>query len=290
MCHQLLGPFLQHYNSISKYNITTAKSCNLSCLMEKMKIKEDVDKGVVAKSKLLKNGAKVAFCDILDDEAKPIEEKMNKMGPGEAYYINCNLRDEAQIKNMIEKVVEKYGTIDCLINNAGYHPGCAAIEDVTVESFNKLLQVNLIAVFLTCKYALPHIRLAKGNIINIASVVSYLGQKDSIPYTASKGAVASMSKALAISEAKHGVRVNTISPGAIWTPLWEEVMSKAENPEEFYNDGVSYQVMGRMGTPSEISTACLYLAADGTFCTGMDMNVSGGIDISVGSKSEVTPS
>ncbi|XP_014781126.1 17-beta-hydroxysteroid dehydrogenase 14 isoform X1 [Octopus bimaculoides] len=238
----------------------------------------------------VKNGSKVAFCDIHDDEAKPIEEKMNQMGPGEAYYINCNLRDEAQIKNMIDKVVEKYGTIDCLINNAGYHPGYAVIEDVTVECFNELLQVNLIAVFLTCKYALPYIRLAKGNIINIASVVTYLGQKDSIPYTASKGAVASMSKTLAISEAKHGVRVNTISPGAIWTPLWAELKRNAENPEKIYNEGVSSQVMGRMGTPSEISTACLYLAADGTYCTGMDMNVSGGVDISVGSKSEVTPS
>ncbi|XP_014781129.1 17-beta-hydroxysteroid dehydrogenase 14 isoform X2 [Octopus bimaculoides] len=215
---------------------------------------------------------------------------MNKMGPGEAYYINCNLCDEAQIKNMIAKVVEKYSTIDCLVNNAGYHPGHFPIDTVTAEGFTNLMQLNVVAVFLTCKYALPHIRLAKGNIINIASMVAHIGQKDSIPYTASKGAVSSMSKSMAISEAKHGVRVNTISPGNILTPLWWEVTNKMEDGEKFFQTALTQQVMGHMGTPSDIGTTCLYLAADAKFCTGIDINVSGGVDISVGSKVDVTPS
>ncbi|GAB1607288.1 estradiol 17-beta-dehydrogenase 8-like [Argonauta hians] len=237
----------------------------------------------------VRHGSKVAFCDIKEAEGKATEKEMNKKGPGEAYYIPCNLCDETQIKNMIDQVVEKYGNIDCLVNNAGFHPPHVTIDHFTSEDLNKLFQLNVVAYFLTCKYALPYIRLTKGNIINISSMVAQLGQKEAVTYSATKGAVTSMSKALAIDEARHGVRVNVISPGNIWTPLWQEVADTTENPEAFIQSALSWQVLGRMGTPSEVGMTCLYLAVDASFCTGIDISVSGGIDLSYGPKSEAKP-
>uniref|UniRef100_A0A803TCX1 Hydroxysteroid 17-beta dehydrogenase 14 n=1 Tax=Anolis carolinensis TaxID=28377 RepID=A0A803TCX1_ANOCA len=138
-------------------------------------------------------------------------------------------------------------------------------------------------------YALPFIRKRKGNIINMSSIVGIFGDRKSPIFVATKGAVTAMTKALAIDESKHCVRVNSISPANIWTPMWEKLANKDPDPEAAIQKGKDFQLMGRMGTPAEIAKAALFLAADATFCTGFDLVLSGGAELGFAHKSQVTP-
>src|SRR6185437_3684884 len=107
-----------------------------------------------------------------------------------------------EIKDLIDKTVEKYGPVDCLINNAGWHPPHKAIDDFSIEEFRDLLDLNLVSIFAACKFALPHLRKTKGNIINMSSLVGSIGQHHATTYVATKGAITALTKALAIDEAE----------------------------------------------------------------------------------------
>ena len=123
-----------------------------------------------------------------------------------------------------------YGRLDCLINNAGWHPDHRPIDDFSVEEFEALLRLNLVSYFAACKYALPHLRQARGSIINMSSLVGVLGQERAATYVSTKAAIIGLTKALAIDEAQNGVRVNAVLPGTIATPLLDHfVQSTAES-------------------------------------------------------------
>ena len=141
--------------------------------------------------------------------------------------------------------------------------------------------------FTACKYALPHIRKSNGNIINMSSLVNTLGQVGAVTYVSSKGAISAMTRALSIDEAAHGVRVNTVSPGNVWTPLWEAGASTADQPDKVVEGGCDAQLNGRMGTIEEMGKLCLFLAAEGTFCTGIDVVASGGAELNYGFKNRL---
>ncbi|XP_053117791.1 17-beta-hydroxysteroid dehydrogenase 14 isoform X5 [Hemicordylus capensis] len=158
------------------------------------------------------------------------------------------------------------------------------MDDVTAQEFRHLIDLNVVSCFLMAKYALPYLRKTKGNLINISSLVSIMGQKYAVPYVATKGAVSAMTKAMAVDESKHGVRVNSILPGNIWTPMWEKAASHTANPEATIQEGKNAQLLGRMGTPAECAAAALYLASDATFCTGIDLVLSGGAELGYAQK------
>src|SRR5262249_44732764 len=147
-----------------------------------------------------------------------------------------------------------------------------------------LIDLNVISVFAACKFALPHLRITKGNIINLSSLVATIGQHHATTYVATKGAVLSLTKALAIDEACHGVRVNSISPGNVWTPLWKEAVDASTNPDQTMADGESAQVLGRMGTVEEVGRLALFIAAEATFTTGVDHLLTGGAELGYGRK------
>ncbi|CAC5362705.1 17-beta-hydroxysteroid dehydrogenase 14 [Mytilus coruscus] len=157
----------------------------------------------------VENGAKVVFCSNDDTEGQDMERNLNSRGSGKALFIYGDVTQESDIKNIVEKTVEKFGRIDCLINNAGTHPLSHTIDEFSAEDFRKLLDLNLINYFLFSMYSLPHLRKTDGNIINISSLVNQLGQEQAVTYVATKGAITSMTKALAIDEAKYNVRVNS---------------------------------------------------------------------------------
>ncbi|XP_062813199.1 17-beta-hydroxysteroid dehydrogenase 14-like [Anolis carolinensis] len=138
-------------------------------------------------------------------------------------------------------------------------------------------------------YALPYLRKTKGNIINMSSITAIFGDKQSVPYVTTKGAVTAMTKALAIDESKHCVRVNCISPASVWTPLKASLINGSPDPEEAFQDAKDAQLMGRMGTPEEIAKPALFLATDATFCTGCDLVASGGSELGFAHKSPFTP-
>ncbi|KAK3719594.1 hypothetical protein QZH41_015733 [Actinostola sp. cb2023] len=244
-----------------------------------------IGEGIVRE--FVKAGAKVVFCARGDAAGKKLEAELNSIGPGEAMFVKCDVTKEDQLKNLVDKTIERFGCLDCLINNAGWHPPEKSIDDTSVEDFKNLLNFNLVNYFILCKLALPHLRKTKGNIINVSSLVAQIGQANAVAYVSTKGAITSMTKALAVDEAKYGVRVNTLSPGNVWTPLWDELAHAAQDFEKSKRDGEEAQLLGRMGTLEESGKSCLYLAADATFTTGIDLFLSGGAELNYGRKTRL---
>jgi NAD(P)-dependent dehydrogenase (short-subunit alcohol dehydrogenase family) len=191
------------------------------------------------------------------------------------------------VRNLIDTAVARFGRLDCLINNAGWHPPHRPIDQFSIQDFRDLLDLNLISLFVACKFALPHLRQSKGNIINMSSLVGAMGQLYATTYVATKGAITAFTKALAIDEAAHQVRVNSVSPGNIYTPLWQEAIDAAPDPAKCRADGEAAQLLGRMGTIEEAGRLCLFIAAEATFTTGVDHILSGGAELGYGSKSRL---
>lgn len=210
--------------------------------------------------------------------------------PGRPLRRNCVRVQKAdvsvvsELRAVVDAAVAHFGRLDCVVNNAGWHPPHKSIDDFSVDDMQNLLQLNFISVFALCKFALPHLRKTRGNIINMSSWVGAFGQSRATTYAATKGAVTSFTKSLAIDEAAHGVRVNSVSPGNIWTPLWKAGADAETDPTAAREAGERVQVLGRMGTILETGRLCLCIAADLTFTTGVDHVQSGGAEIGYGMK------
>lgn len=229
----------------------------------------------------------VVFCARNESEGRAVEAAMNAAGPGSAHFVRADVSRTADIERVVSHTAETFGRIDCLINNAGWHPPHKAIDDFSIDDFRALLDLNLVSYFAACKFALPHLRKVKGNIINMSSLVGAMGQVGATTYVATKGGITALTKALAVDEAAHGVRVNSVSPGNIYTPLWQEAIDAAPDPARCRADGDAAQLVGRMGTIEEAGLLCLYLAADATFTTGVDHILSGGAELGYGCKSRL---
>ena len=229
-------------------------------------------------------GATVVFCSRGQAEGEAFEQELNAKGPGRASYVRADVSKVDDVKRVIDTTVDRFGRIDCLINNAGWHPPHQPIDAFSVEDFRSLLDLNLVSYFAACKFALPHLRKVKGNIINMSSLVGSMGQIGATTYVASKGGITAFTKALAVDEAAYEVRVNSVSPGNIYTPLWQEAIDQAPDPAQCRADGDAAQLLGRMGTIDEAGLLCLYLAADATFTTGVDHIISGGAELAYGRK------
>jgi NAD(P)-dependent dehydrogenase (short-subunit alcohol dehydrogenase family) len=230
-------------------------------------------------------GAKVVFCARGEKAGLALEKAVNKKGPGSALFLPCDVSKVDQVEGVVDETVKRFKRLDCLINNAGWHPPHRPIDDFTPQDFRDLLELNLVSIFAACRRALPHLRKTKGNIINLSSLVGQMGQLHATTYVATKGAITAFTKALAVDEAAHDVRVNCVSPGNIWTPLWEQAVEGAPDPKQARADGDAAQVLGRMGTIEEAGKLCLFLAADATFTTGVDHVLSGGAELAYGRKS-----
>jgi NAD(P)-dependent dehydrogenase (short-subunit alcohol dehydrogenase family) len=229
-------------------------------------------------------GAKVVFCARNASAGEALAREVTAKGPGQAQFVACDVAKVEEVRRLIDSTVARHGRIDCLINNAGWHPPHKPIDDFSVEEFRGLLELNLVSIFAACKFALPHLRQTKGNIINMSSLVGTMGQFHATTYVATKGAITAFTKALAVDEAAHDVRVNSVSPGNIMTPLWQEAIDAAADPAQCRKDGDEAQLLGRMGTIEETGRLCLFLAAEATFTTGVDHIQSGGAELAYGRK------
>ncbi|HEY8225989.1 MAG TPA: SDR family oxidoreductase [Pyrinomonadaceae bacterium] len=229
-------------------------------------------------------GAKVVFCARHAKGVEELAKKLTERGPGIAHFIPCDVSNTEQLKKLIDTTVTQYGQLDCLINNAGWHPPHKPIDEFSIEEFRGLLDLNLVSMFAACKFALPYLRQTKGNIINLSSLVGMMGQLYATTYVATKGAITAFTKALAIDEAAHGVRVNSVSPGNVYTPLWQEAIDASGDPEKCREEGEAAQLLGRMGTIEEVGKLCLFIASEATFTTGVDHIISGGAELGYGRK------
>ena len=226
-----------------------------------------------------KEGSKVVVADFNDAAGAATVQLVEDAG-GEATFVKTNVADEASAKAMVDHAVATFGRVDVLYNNAGVMPEADhSVIDTPVEAWDQVMAVNLRGVFLGCKYAIPKmLEQGSGSIINIASFVALVGC--SVPqdaYTASKGAVISLTRSLAVQFAGRGVRSNAICPGPVETPLLMDWLVKDEEAKRIR---LARNPTGRFGKPEEIVHMAVYLASDESrFTNGAALVVDGGITI-----------
>jgi NAD(P)-dependent dehydrogenase (short-subunit alcohol dehydrogenase family) len=220
-----------------------------------------------------KEGASICCVDLADSGSKTAQKI--KDSNGKAQFIQGDVSKTEDARRIIDRAIAAYGRIDILFNNAGIViPG--RIDNTSVEDWDKTMAVNVRGIYLLSRYAIPHLKKTKGTIINTASSVAIKGVKDRAAYTASKGAVLSLTRAMAMDYMDDGIRVNSISPGTTETPSFKLRVAASENPEEALKQLIMRQPMKRLGKPEEIADAVLFLALN-EFCTGTNLSVDGGM-------------
>lgn len=223
-----------------------------------------------------KEGGLVA---ILDRDIQAAEQTAHSLGENHLA-LPCDVSDEKQIASSIAAVIDKFGRIDCLINNAGIHPPDTPIDMMTPEEALGVLRVNFLSTYAMCYYALEHLKKTKGTIINVSSMTAVLGQRNSTAYAASKGAQLSFTKSLALECADYGIRVNAILPSNVDTPLMHKWASSLADPQAALQRIAALQPIGRMADVEEMGRVCLFLATeDSSFITGQGLHVDGGASL-----------
>jgi NAD(P)-dependent dehydrogenase (short-subunit alcohol dehydrogenase family) len=228
--------------------------------------------------RLAREGASVAVTDIDDDEAKAVCEAIVSAGDTAEFW-HLDVTDEAEVQQVFDAVAERFGQIDVVVNNAGIAGVDQPTHEITTEEWRKVMDVNVNAVFFCTKAAIPHLRKAGGgSIVNLSSIYGLVGAPDLPPYHASKGAVRLMTKTDALLYAKEGIRVNSVHPGFIWTPLVQAMAEASEDgPEAFREHLDGLHPIGHVGEPEDIAAGIAYLASDDAkFVTGSELVIDGG--------------
>ncbi len=229
--------------------------------------------GRVASQLFAEEGASVALTDLNDDAG---EEVANGIGDA-AVYVHADVSHEGDARSMVETTVKRFGRLDVLYNNAGVMPGDdGSVHTTSKEIWDLTLDVNVKGVAFGCKYGIPAmIENGGGSVINVASFVAWMGAATSqTAYTASKGAVLSMTREIAVEYARKGIRCNALCPGPIETPLLMKLLSDEEKRQRRF----VHIPMGRLGQAEELAKAALFLASDdSSFMTGASLIVDGGV-------------
>ena len=232
--------------------------------------------GMVASRLFADEGAKVVLTDVADDAGEQVAEGIRSSG-GEATYVHADVSNEDHVRAMVETAVDTFGALTVLYNNAGVMLGDdGSVHSTDAAIWDTTLAINVKGVAHGCKYGIPAmIESGGGSIINVASFVAWMGAATSqIAYTASKGAVLSMTREIAVEYARKGVRCNALCPGPIDTPLLAELLSDPARRQRRF----VHIPMGRLGQADELAKAALFLASDdSSFMTGASLIVDGGI-------------
>lgn len=230
--------------------------------------------GVTFAKSLSKAGANVVLAARRKEMLKNLEDEIKSAG-GQVLCVPCDVSKEEDVINMVSKTCEVFGGIDILVNNAGI-TNVSAAEEERADDFQRVMKVNVLGTFMCAKHcAVEMIKTGKGSIINIASIMGFVGsgQIPEASYNASKGAVVNLTRELAAQWARKGIRVNSIAPGWFHSEMTEELFSD-ERSIRFVQKKTP---MGRAGSPDELIGALLLLASDaGSFMTGQSLLVDGG--------------
>jgi len=228
-----------------------------------------------------KHDFSVIGLDIQTPEGQSVAEAIRKAG-GEALFLKCDVADENQVASCVKQVGDKYGHVDVLVNNAGIVL-VKPFDQITWEEFRHTTDVNLGGHFLLCKYVLTYMKKQKsGVIVNMGSVSGHVGQTDHVMYGATKGAIIAMTRALAWELAPYNIRVNSISPGSVDTPMLRGDINleskRTGSPFEVVKkEREAEQAFKRWADPLEIAEPIFFLASDGaSFVTGTDWLVDCG--------------
>ena len=225
-----------------------------------------------------REGARIVIADIDESGAETAANAIRSRG-GEAVVQRTDVGDEASVRALMDAAAERWGSLHVIVNSAGIDNHQPATE-MSVETYDRVLAVNLRSMFLTAKYGAAHIQASGGgSIINISSVMAWCTASGYAAYTAAKAGIVGITRTLAL-ELGPDIRVNTICPGFIDTPLWERVLS-AMPPEEarsFAQRITGMHPLQRRGTPADVAAAALFLASDeAAFVSGAHLVIDGGL-------------
>jgi NAD(P)-dependent dehydrogenase (short-subunit alcohol dehydrogenase family) len=226
---------------------------------------------------LAREGAKVAVTDLDDQGGRDVVERIIASG-GEGRYWHLNVGNEAEVKKVFDEVARTFGEVNILVNNAGIAGTNLPTHEVSEAEWDEVMRVNVKGVFFGVKHAVPHMKQAGGgSIVNLSSIYGLVGSPDVPPYHASKGAVRLMTKTDALLYAKDKIRVNSIHPGYIWTPMVEGFLKSQGDVNEGIKAAGAMHPLGHVGEPDDIAYGILYLASDESkFVTGSELVIDGG--------------
>ncbi|MVP01467.1 glucose 1-dehydrogenase [Paenibacillus lutrae] len=225
-----------------------------------------------AEAKLFaREGAKVVATDLQEAQLEQVVQEIISQG-GQAIAVKHNVASEDDWKNVAAQAAEHFGKIDVLVNNAGVSTD-STLETFTVEEWNKVLSINLTGCIVGMKYVVPEMKKAGGgSVIHISSIAGIVALNYTNAYTAAKGALRSLAKASAIELAPHKIRVNSVHPGIIVTPMIQEALDNGAG--QMFEMGTP---LPRLGQPEDIAYGVLYLASDeSSFVTGTELIIDGG--------------
>ena len=199
----------------------------------------------------------------------------NSRQRGKAIFIKCDVSNEKDVKNLVEKTIQEFGNLHFAINNAGIEGKQAPCQEIESDEWNKVIDINLKGVWLGMKYQIPEILKAKGGaIVNVASIAGHVGFPMLSPYVASKHGVIGLSKSAALENATSNLRINTLCPGVIKTPMIDRAIGDNKEAENAYKQVIP---MKRFGTPEEIANTILFLCSDAaSYITGQTLTPDGG--------------
>jgi len=222
-------------------------------------------------------GAAVVVTDLDPASGSETAAEINRSG-GSADFRRVDVTDEDEVTACFEEVGRRYGRLDVLVANAGINPRAASSEALSVKDWRQIMDVNVLGVFLSVKAAIPHLRKSSSaSVVTLGSVSALIGWGGTAAYVASKGAVVSLTRYLA-AELAPGIRVNTVCPGSILTPMVESQLGEGEQRRANEEGVVKLHPLGRIGRPADVAKGVLYLASDdSSFVTGSSLVVDGGL-------------
>ncbi len=226
--------------------------------------------GAATVRRFAEEGARVVVADLLKSEGEALARKLQAAGC-EALFISLDVTDERQWEATVGAVKARYGALHVLVNNAGIL-AMEGIADTSLETWERVMRVNSTGAFLGTRAAVRAMRASGGgSIINISSIAGIVGTAGAGAYHASKGAIRMLTKAAAVAYAKDGIRVNSVHPGLIETPMTAGMDAAA------FQGFVSLHPLGRAGRPEEVANVCLFLASEeSSYVTGAELVVDGG--------------
>lgn len=232
--------------------------------------------GRAAADAFVREGARVALVSRDRERGRAVADELQS-DSGDARFFQADVSVEAEVRAMVERVLDHWRRLDVLVNNAGVYMQADAV-DTTLDEWNRILTTNLTGAFLCTKYAVPAMtRKDGGVIVNVSSEAGLVGIEGQVAYNVSKGGMLALTRSCAVDFADRGVRVNAVCPGTTETPLVREAVNRAPDPEEARRQLEQARPLNRLGTPAEIASAILYLASDdAAYATGAILSMDGG--------------
>ena len=220
-----------------------------------------------------------AFVAVIGLEEESVKETMKLIGDHHIGF-RCDVSSDKEVQECMGKVIAHFGRLDAIHNNAGLGSPSKPLHTTTEEEWDLLMSVNIKSILLTTRYGYPHLKASKGCILHTGSLVGEIGQENHAAYSATKGAVNALTKSMALDYAKDGIRVNTVLPAAVMTPMLKTWAQEQADPDKVFDFLKDIHALGYCPDGDVIADACVFLLSDkARFITGVNLPVSGGAEL-----------